>query len=178
MENSDITANAQNSFGGKININAQGIFGTQYREEITSQSDITASSELGTSFSGTVELNTPGIDPSKAVNQLPANVVDQTNQIVSGCGANTGNSFVVTGRGGISQNPSDRVDKYVAWSDVRDLSVYRQQSDNIVRPGKISNQRRIIEATGFQFDEFGNIELVALKNNSPNFQQSPDCGRV
>ena len=112
------------------------------------------------------------------MNQLPANVVDQTNQIVSGCGANTGNSFVVTGRGGISQNPSDRVDKYVAWSDVRDLSVYRQQSDNVVRPGKISNQRRIIEATGFQFDEFGNIELVALKNNSPNFQQSPDCGRV
>jgi len=179
LENSDITANAQNSFGGKININAQGIFGTQYREEITNQSDITASSELGTSFFGTVELNTPGIDPSKAVNQLPANVVDQTNQIASGCGANTGNSFVVTGRGGITQNPSDRVDKYVAWSDIRDLSVYRQQSDNVVRPGKISKQRRIIEATGFQLDELGRIELVAqVPENSQNLQDMSNCGEV
>ena len=179
LENSDITANAQNSFGGNVTINAQGVFGIREREEITSQSDITATSELGTSFSGTVELNTPGIDPSKGVNQLPANIVDQTNQIASGCGANTGNSFVVTGRGGIPQNPSDRVNRNIIWSDIRNLSVRPQQSNNISQTTTISNQRRIIEATGFQFDEFGNIELVAkVPENIPNLQQMSNCGEL
>ncbi len=67
LENSDITANAQNSFGGNVTINAQGIFGTQFRDNLTSQSDITATSELGAEFSGVVELNTPGIDPSAGI---------------------------------------------------------------------------------------------------------------
>ena len=179
VENSDITANAQNSFGGNVTINAQGIFGTQFREEITSQSDITASSELGASFSGTVELNTPGIDPSKAVNQLPANITDPTNQIASGCGANTGNSFVVTGRGGVPQNPSDRINRNIIWYDIRHLSLPSQQSDKIARTTKISNQKRIIEATGFMKNARGEVELVAqIPENFQNLQQLSSCGEV
>ncbi|MEL7243874.1 MAG: filamentous hemagglutinin N-terminal domain-containing protein [Cyanobacteria bacterium J06643_5] len=178
LENSDITANAQNSFGGNVNINAQGVFGTREREEITNQSDITASSQLGASFSGTVELNTPGIDPSKGVNQLPVNVTDSSNQIASGCGANRGNTFVVTGRGGIPQNPSDRVNRNIIWSDIRNLSLHRQKPSNSNQTTRISKQRRIIEATGFQFDELGKVELVVLKNNSPNFQQLSNCGEL
>jgi len=179
LENSDITANAQNSFGGKVTINAQGIFGIQQREQLTSKSDITATSQLGASFTGTVELNTPGIDPSKGVNQLPVNVVDPTNQIASGCNANTDNTFVVTGRGGIQQNPSDRVNQNIIWSDIRDLSVRRKQSNNIARTTRISKQRRIIEATGFEINQFGRVELVARTlENFQKWQQIPSCGEV
>ena len=179
LENSDITANAQNSFGGRININAQGIFGIQQREQLTSESDITASSQLGTSFSGTVELNTPGIDPSKGVNQLPVNIVDPTNQIASGCNANTDNTFVVTGRGGIQQNPSDRVNQNITWSDIRDLSLRPQKLDNIPRTTGISKQRRIIEATGFEINHSGQVELIARTlENSRKWQQIPSCGEV
>ena len=109
LENSDITANAENSFGGKVTINAQGIFGTQQREEVTNHSDITASSDLGASFSGKVELNTPGIDPNSGVAELPGNVIDTSNQIASGCLAQPGNKFVTTGRGGMPQNPSQNL---------------------------------------------------------------------
>ncbi|MEO1186096.1 MAG: filamentous hemagglutinin, partial [Cyanobacteria bacterium J06636_27] len=138
----------------------------------------TASSELGASFSGTVELNTPGIDPSKAVNQLPANITDPTNQIASECSAQTGNKFVITGRGGIPQNPSDRVSKNVIWSDIRDLSTIRHKK-NIVQETINSKQKVIIEATGFQFDEFGRVELVAkMAENSQKWQQMPNCGEV
>ncbi|BAY81230.1 filamentous hemagglutinin-like protein [Calothrix parasitica NIES-267] len=179
LENSDITANAQNSFGGRIIINSQGVFGIQEREEITRESDITASSQLGASFSGTVELNTPNIDPNKGVNQLPKNIIDNQNQIASGCGAKTGNTFVATGRGGIPQNPSDRLKHNTTWYDIRGLSVRPQQSDNIARTTVISKQRRIIEATGFEINQFGQVELVAkTTENSQQWQPIVNCGEV
>ncbi|MEA5463389.1 hypothetical protein [Leptothoe sp. PORK10 BA2] len=47
LENSDITANAEKSFGGQVIVNAQSLLGTDYRLLLTAESDITASSELG-----------------------------------------------------------------------------------------------------------------------------------
>jgi len=178
LQNSDITANAENSFGGNVNINAQGIFGIQKREQVTLQSDITATSQLGASFNGTVELNTSDIDPSKGVNELPANIIDSSSQIASGCTAQTGNTFVVTGRGGIPHNPSQSLNLKRSWSDIRNLSALRKQSDNISQI-PVSKQRTIIEATAFKLDEFGNIELVAqVPKNFENWQQMPNCGEV
>ncbi|WP_414621781.1 hypothetical protein [Calothrix sp. CCY 0018] len=179
MENSDITANAENSFGGSVTINAQGIFGTQQREKLTPQSDITATSELGASFSGTVELNTTGIDPNSGVNELPMNVIDPSNQIASGCTAQTGNKLIVTGRGGIPQNPSQKLISNSNWYHLRDLSARRQQPDNITQTTKVSNQRIIVEATGFVKNARGEVELVAqLPESFENSQQIPNCGEV
>jgi len=42
LEDSDITANAQNARGGQVIIDAQGIFGTEFRDTPTLESDITA----------------------------------------------------------------------------------------------------------------------------------------
>ena len=182
LENSDITANAENSFGGSVTINAQGIFGTQQREKLTPQSDITATSELGASFSGTVKLNTTGIDPNSGVNELPMNVIDPSNQIASGCTAQTGNKLIVTGRGGIPQNPSQKLISNSNWYDMSDLSARRQQTDNIdniTQTTKVSNQRRIVEATGFVKNALGEVELVAqLPESFENWQQIPNCGEV
>jgi large exoprotein involved in heme utilization and adhesion len=110
-EDSDISANAENSFGGRVIINAQGIFGTQFRPQDTPLSDITASSDLGPQFNGLVELNTPGIDPSRGLANLPTEVVDASNQIAQACGtrgAEAGkNEFIVTGRRGMPSNPHE-----------------------------------------------------------------------
>ncbi len=46
-KNSDITANAEDRFGGRVIVNANGIFGTAFRLQLTPNSDITTSSELG-----------------------------------------------------------------------------------------------------------------------------------
>ncbi len=54
LENSDITANSEEATGGRVSIRANGIFGTQFRNRQTPQSDITATSALGPEFSGIV----------------------------------------------------------------------------------------------------------------------------
>jgi len=174
LENSDITANAENSFGGKVTIDAEGIFGTQFREKQTEESDITASSELGAEFSGEVELNTPGIDPSTGITELPTDVIDSSNQIASGCAAQKGNTFVATGRGGIPKNPNEQVDAKLAWSDVRDLSAFRKDNINS-EITSISNKPAIVEASGFVRNSKGEIELVAFQNTPLINKQVAEC---
>ncbi|MHC5827249.1 MAG: filamentous hemagglutinin, partial [Nostoc sp.] len=92
LENSDIIANAFNGNGGNINITTQGIFGLKYRDRLTRESDITASSQFG--VSGTVQVNTIGIDPNSGLVELPANVTDPSQQIATGCAGSEGSSFV------------------------------------------------------------------------------------
>lgn len=107
LENSDITANAEAGKGGQVIINAQGVFGTQFREFQTPQSDITATSELGAEFSGAVEISSPEVDPSAGLVELPTNLVDPTTLIATRCSGNEGNQFVITGRGGLPPSPND-----------------------------------------------------------------------
>ncbi|HEY9610185.1 S-layer family protein [Allocoleopsis sp.] len=100
-ENSDIIANAFAGRGGNINITAQGIFGLQLNntKQPIPVSEITASSQLG--IDGTITINSPDVDPSRGLTELPSNFTDSSNQIAAGCPADKGNRFSVTGRGGI-----------------------------------------------------------------------------
>ena len=63
-ENSDITANSVNSFGGRNIITAKGVIGFQTGNRLTQLSDITAASSLGTQFNGPVEIRSPDNDLS------------------------------------------------------------------------------------------------------------------
>ena len=67
-ENSDIVANAVDGRGGNISIETQGIFGLRDRPQLTNQSDITASSELG--VDGTVEIANTGLDINSGLVEL------------------------------------------------------------------------------------------------------------
>ena len=63
----------QNAFkgnGGNVNIDTSGVFGLAESNSPTeATSDITASSELG--LEGTVEIDTPEVDPSRGLVELP-----------------------------------------------------------------------------------------------------------
>ncbi|MEA5496612.1 hypothetical protein VB834_30095 [Limnoraphis robusta Tam1] len=48
LENSDISANAQQAFGGRVIINANAVFGTQFRTVQTSASDIAVQNSVRT----------------------------------------------------------------------------------------------------------------------------------
>ncbi|NER35362.1 MAG: S-layer family protein [Oscillatoria sp. SIO1A7] len=111
LDNSDITANAQNSQGGQVRIVADGIFGSQFRNNLTAKSDITASSALGAEFSGVVDINTPDTDPTSGLVELPENLTDPSDKIVAGCAAFAGSEFIVTGRGGLPPSPLDTLDR-------------------------------------------------------------------
>ncbi|BAY26771.1 filamentous hemagglutinin family outer membrane protein [Calothrix sp. NIES-2100] len=179
-ENSDIIANAVQGSGGNIAINTQGLFGLKFRDQITPESDITASSQFG--INGTVNINNFGVDPNSGLVELPANVTDPSQQIASDCSANTGSSFVATGRGGIPQNPTQEVRSNVydglrlrPWSDIRDISAYRKTRSLSVQ---IPQSREIfVQATGWRRNTDGKIEIFADKSSAV-VQQALTCAAV
>ncbi|MEH2024398.1 two-partner secretion domain-containing protein [Nostoc sp.] len=180
FENSDIVANAVNGQGGNIQITTQGIFGLKYRPQLTRENDITASSQFG--VNGNVQITSPNVDPNSGLVQLPENVTDPSQQIATGCSNNTGSSFVVTGRGGIPQNPTQQVRSDVydglrlrTWSDIRDISAYRKTQK--VQAQIPESPEILVQATSWHRNAQGKIELVADK--SPTYLQQPlTCAAV
>ncbi len=159
LQNSDITANSVASQGGNVNITAQAIFGAQVQQQLTPQSDITATG--GTpALSGSIQINTPNLDPAATIVQLPENFAEPSNQIVAGCAADRGNRFVVTGRGGLPSDPSQTLRGRAVWRDIRPVSSINGSRTTQTRQPTTDNQR-IVEATGWKIDANGQVELVA-----------------
>ncbi|MEH1812087.1 MAG: S-layer family protein [Nostoc sp.] len=180
LENSDIIANAIKGRGGNIQITTQGIFGLKLRDRLTPESDITASSQFG--LSGTVQVNTIGIDPNSGLVELPANVTDPSQQIATGCADSEGSRFVATGRGGVPQNPLQQVTSDVydglrlrTWDDIRDLSAYRKTGDlNAQIPTK---ETVLVQAKGWRRNADGKIEIFADKSPT-QVQPALTCAAV
>lgn len=131
-EDNDIRANAFTGKGGNINIAAQGIFGIQFQPFNTLNSDITASSEFG--LSGAVILNTPDLDPTQGIVELPTPF--STPLLAQGCAASSSqtSSFVNTGRGGVPVNPTAPLTTDTIWQD---LNVpLEQDDDNLKEKGR------------------------------------------
>jgi filamentous hemagglutinin family protein len=160
LGNSDIIANAFNGNGGNIQIATQGIFGLKFRDQLTPDNDITASSQFG--VSGNVQITNPGVDLNAGLLELPTDLIDPTRKIASGCAANQGSSFIVTGRGGVPVNPqsfsSDRT-----WGDLRDLASVKT-GRLVVAPDHLTAAppaAALIEATGWHRNVNGQLELFA-----------------
>ena len=164
LENSDISANAQNARGGRVIITAQGIFGTEFREELTPQSDITATSELGPEFSGTVEINTPDVDPTRGLVNLPAQPVNT--QMAQGCqvgGSQQQSEFVITGRGGLPPNPKEALSPDAVEVDlVRRSSIVGERSHSAISANSTHpTSTQLVEAQGWVMGNNGKIILTA-----------------
>ena len=163
LENSDIIANAVQGRGGSVKITTQGIFGLKYRDLLTLENDITASSELG--VNGTVQVDSIGVGPNSGLIELPTDLIDSTQQVAEGCKANSGSSFVVTGRGGMPLNPRQQVRSDRLWSDTRDLSDHPQQPATQTVPAAVTTAP-LIQATGWQQNANGQVELLASTDAS------------
>ncbi|BAY65479.1 filamentous hemagglutinin-like protein [Calothrix brevissima NIES-22] len=173
LKNSDITANAFQGKGGNINITTQGIIGLEYRSQLTSENDITASSQFG--INGTVNVNNIGVDPNSGLVELPANVTDPSQQIASGCADNSGSSFIATGRGGVPQNPTQEMRSDRTWSDIRDISAF-----NTTKPAQAqisTPPQLLIQATSWHRNAKGKIELVASQSSIEG-QQLLTCAAI
>mgnify|MGYP001795080051 CR=1 FL=1 len=176
LENSDITANAKDNFGGRVIINAEALFGIAFRDFLTPESDITATSALGAEFNGVVEINTPDIDPTSALEELPEGFTDPS-QIKAGCAADGGNKFAETGRGGLPKSPQEVLRSQVV---VEDWRVSAGESFGEVNNAKIQVEKDkfnpVVEARGFIVNKDGVVEFVAnlpqgnvnLRNNLVN----------
>jgi large exoprotein involved in heme utilization and adhesion len=177
LEDSDISANAEDAFGGRITINAAGIFGTAFRTQQSRFSDITATSELGPEFSGTVELNTE-LDPSSGLIDLTQTVVDPSDLIAQEfCRQRGGSEFVVTGKGGIAADPNDKADGNQIEVDLVEPVPSRPRNSSQRRSETEDNQPisslDIIPARGWIRDENGDVILVGYDPTKTGVQRQP-----
>ncbi|HIK03540.1 MAG TPA: S-layer family protein [Trichormus sp. M33_DOE_039] len=171
-QNNDIVANAFQGQGGNININARSIFNLEQRPSTppNNTNDIDASSQFG--LTGTVTINTPDVDPSRGLVQLPDNLTDASQQIISSCNPGSQarrSSFTVTGRGGIARSPIEPFQGEVStarWITLDTIS--EPQNRNVNHKILPSPTSQIVEAQGWVFDKSGTVSLVAqLPNVTP-----------
>ncbi|MBW4635790.1 MAG: S-layer family protein [Iphinoe sp. HA4291-MV1] len=175
-ENSDITANAFTGKGGRVQINASGIYGTQFREKDNPQtSDITASSEFG--VNGTVELNTPDIDLNSGLVNLPSVPVDT--KLAQGCDSPNyaQSSFIITGRGGLPPNPKDILTPDAIEVDWVTLNpdIEKNSRTNISIDPPQPTPEPIVEATGWVFNEKGQVVFTADATPHGSWQKPVSC---
>ncbi len=155
--NHQIIANAFQGNGGNIQITTDGIFGGEFI-------DIQASSQFG--VNGTIEINTPGIDPTSGLTQLPSIPIDLSALINNSCQVSKRNSFTVTGKGGIPNSPNDIL---ISNNPVVDWGFFTPNSsqkaafipENTLQKEKTNQPQEIKEAQGFIKDDKGDIILTS-----------------
>ena len=176
-DNSDITANAGEGAGGRVTIHTQGLFGLEFRDEITPESDITATSSLGSSFDGEVIINTPGIDATSGLVELPERPIDAEAQLANNlCALKDdkiagGSEFIITGKGGLPPGSDDHLFnayRVVDWAnrsdDLSNTGVETKQTlpptqEN--QPTVLQENPLLIEAQGWVVNPDGTITLTA-----------------
>lgn len=178
LENSDVTANAEESFGGQIVVNALSLLGTDYRLQLTAESDITASSELGPDLQGTVELNTLEVDLAQGLLVLTADFEGE-NTVATSCEASTVNSLVTSGRGGVAADPNQPLQGSSTWIDRRqtpsEQSVNKGLNDE--HPAETADVNAsepagyMVEAQDILISD-GNVSLVAATTGAESFHAS------
>jgi filamentous hemagglutinin family protein len=173
LENSDIVARAQQGSGGNIAIDTQGLLGIEPRAELTSNSDINASSQLG--LNGTVNLTNPDITPESGLVELPAEVTDSSQQIAQTCASTQTSRFVVTGRGGIPQDPHQTLESDRLWSDIRELSTFGHPQATQLPDTSAEVTSSQVEASTWVHNTKGEIELIAVNSVNPVTNPTVTC---
>ncbi|MDJ0637101.1 MAG: S-layer family protein, partial [Xenococcaceae cyanobacterium MO_188.B29] len=142
QDNSDLRANAVLGQGGNIDITTEVIL-------LSFDSEVDASSQFG--LDGVVEIKNPESDEQLGVIQLPTKITNPTELIAANCAVEQDNVMVLTGKGGLSENPSQYLRSQSVWEDLRD---FEQETAS-------ASHNEIIEAKAWIVNERGNIELVS-----------------
>jgi filamentous hemagglutinin family protein len=181
FENSDFRANSTDFRGGRVKITTQGIFGTQPRNAPTPESDITATG-ASPDLSGTTEINTPDVDPTQGLIELPREVVDASNQLSQLCPRGELafrrplNKFIVTGRGSLPPSPLKPLPgklglRQLAFLDDEETGRQGRQGDGRGLENSQVATTAIIEAQGIIKAADGTIMLVAEAPNATPYSR-------
>jgi filamentous hemagglutinin family protein len=170
VESSNISANSANSRGGRVIITTQGFI-------LSPDSTITATG-ANAELNGTVQINTPDIDPTEGLIKLPASVVNTPGLVPSSCAAfadEGGSKFTVTGRGGLPPSPDDFLSGDVVWSDTRLLATTAQPKPKTpaAKPSSKPKAIAIVPATGWVINDKGEVTLISSVSNATNLVSAP-----
>ena len=184
-ENSDILALASEGKGGNIDITATGIYGLVNRTQQSTDdniSEINATSEFG--LNGSVELNTPDIQPETGLTELPSIPIES--KLAQGCyePSYAQSRFVIVGRGGLPTLPEQTLTPdsvRVGWVSPDAENESRESQEKIQNlklqseAQQPQNKNQIVEATGWIVNEKGEIVFTASSNNSSSLQAPVGC---
>lgn len=167
----EITANAFEGDGGDIDLKTISFFGSDFV-------NISASSELG--LEGGVSIEILELDPTRGLIQLPANIIDASQQISQACTPQTGESdrFVATGRGGLPLSPNEPLRGTAVVTDWVDEptettgKVGDRLAKNLVEDESIP---KIVEAQGWIVNDRGNLELITEPPANPAIPINVPC---
>jgi filamentous hemagglutinin family protein len=170
--NNDIIANAVAGKGGNINIATEAIFGIEERPLNPFTNDINASSEFG--LQGDIAINTPDIDPTSGLIELPASVGDASDQISQNpCEQGVGSEFIVTGKGGLPPNVNESLNSESAQVGLIEAVTAQQQTvegNNI--HSNPSTTSEAVPAQGWIFNDNGEVTLTAYSTSGNKTQRS------
>ncbi|MGP1383819.1 MAG: two-partner secretion domain-containing protein [Thainema sp.] len=178
-DGSDITANAVRGNGGAVTITTTLLSGLAFRPELTPENDITVTSQFG--LAGTFIQNDLDVDPTEGLAELPANVVDPTGLIDRSCdlaAQERPSEFIVTGRGGLPPNPSDRsftnplLDDLGEWSQTELVPSDSSALPDSANPTSTSEAPHLQEAQGWMRDRNGRLHLIASIPTDTRVEQS------
>ncbi len=179
LTGSTITANAEDARGGQINVNSQAIFIDRPRDVV-----FDASSALGPQFSGTVTLNTPDINPSTGLVTLSIQPIDASKLVAQRCLADRkGNTFIITGRGGLPSNPNRAIYANRVMEDLGKEDASAVSSASSIPSTNSPNQETeniepTIEAQSWIKNENGEVVLTAQttsERSQPSWLTSVNC---
>jgi large exoprotein involved in heme utilization and adhesion len=105
-------------------------------------------------------VNTIGINPANALNELPSDVTNSSRQIADRCGSAKTSSLVATGRGGMPQGPMKKKSSDRPWNDLRPLTA---ANPIVTTVAVVSPLQPLVEASAIQVNASGAIELLAAK---------------
>lgn len=165
LEGSRISANANQGTGGRIFINAQGVF-------LSPDSLITATSALGPQFSGIIQINTPDIDLSRSgVQAVPPPAVPEVAVTCGGGTTANANSFTISGTGGIPINPDEFLGSQGGWRDPE-----QPQSQSSSKPS--GSPQAIVEAQGWERTSANTVRFAVTPGTSSSYHSDALTGCV
>ena len=170
-ENNDIIANSLQGNGGDINITSEALLGIEERDSIPENqtNDIDASSEFG--FDGSISINTPDVDVTQGLTELPKNVVAPETISTQACsnGRRVGgaSSFEIVGKGGVPPEPTAPIDShniYIGGKPVNNQTNAenrKQQQEETDKEVKTFRLADVVPARGMIIKENGDVILTA-----------------
>jgi filamentous hemagglutinin family protein len=172
-QNSDILADAQQGVGGNITINAESLLGIEARPLNDLTNDINASSKFD--LDGTVNVNTPDVNPTDGATELPVNRIQEQDQVAQTCSSNQGvgiaNNLLLTGKGGLSASPVAPLSSdLIIENRASAANVEGHQAASLGSLAIATSRGKIIPARGIMKTKDGHLVLTATPNTEDVFR--------
>jgi large exoprotein involved in heme utilization and adhesion len=98
--------------------------------------------------------------------------------VTQGCAAASGNTFTVTGRGGLPPNPTQPFAGRSIWRDVRAVTEDNEGTATPEIGDASSSEMPLREARDWVINANGRVQLVAGKRNNRLADLNPRCDRT